>query len=308
MRTVSSMYRHSSHSMTKEEKKQLYSDINLYYRERAEELGDLLLDSSLINGTTSKKYTHKIIKCGDYYQVYYYHDLHSKKDTSLEPLDQDFIFKKENLYRQRDQQFIEYKNIQRSKFQMQRLVKANENVFKTFMTLTFAENITDLKKAHHDFLIFRKQVKRALQKQKKEFFYIAVPEFQSRGAVHYHILSNIDIKNSTIIIPQNNKKNCYDVKYWNKGFSSVFEVKDINVVGYMTKYMTKDIDNRLFGHRRYYYSRNLLQPDVMYVDQDDIRENSNILFAELMCDLNYVHIYFDKFGNEIEYKEYKLRK
>lgn len=302
------MYRRSSHSITKEEKKQLYSDINLYYRERAEELGDLLLDNSLINGTLSKKYTHKIIKCGDYYQVYYYDSPHVKKDSSLEPFDRDFLFKNVNLIRQHEEQFIEYKNIQRSKFQMQRLVKANENVFKTFITLTFAENISDIEKAHHDFLIWRKQVKRALQKQKKEFFYIAVPEFQKRGAVHYHILSSLELDDSTIITPQKNKKNCYDVKYWKKGFSSVFEIKNINVVGYMTKYMTKDIDNRLFRHRRYYYSRNLIQPDVMYVDSSNVSEYSNILFANLFCDLKYENTYYDKFENKINYKEFKLRK
>lgn len=303
-----SIYRHSSHSITKEEKKQLYSDLNLYHRERAEELGDLLLDSSLINGTHSKKYTHKIIKCGDYYQIYNYKNIHSKKDSSLEPLDSDFLFKKDNFNRKQEEQFIQHKNIERSKFQMQRLVKTNEQLFKTFITLTFSENITDIKKAHHDFLIWRKQVKRALQKQKKEFFYIAVPEFQKRGAVHYHILTNLDIKNSTIIIPQKNKKNCYDVKYWTKGFTSVFDVKNIHVINYMTKYMTKDIDDRLFGHRRYYYSRNLKQPEVYYADECNIRDNSFILFPQLFGELNYMNIYLDKFGEYIEFKEYKIRK
>lgn len=50
----SSLYRHSSRSMTLEEKKQLDSDIMLYHRERAEVLASLLLDNSLINGTLSK--------------------------------------------------------------------------------------------------------------------------------------------------------------------------------------------------------------------------------------------------------------
>ena len=41
------------------------------------------------------------------------------------------------------------------------------------------------------------------------------------------------------------------------------------VVGYISKYMTKDIDDRLFGHRRYFYSRNLEIPKESFVDMDD---------------------------------------
>ena len=41
-------------------------------------------------------------------------------------------------------------------------------------------------------------------------------------------------------------------------------MKDINIIGYLSKYMTKDIDNRLFGKRRYLYSQNLVKPKTYF--------------------------------------------
>ena len=36
--------------------------------------------------------------------------------------------------------------------------------------------------------------------------------------------------------------------------------------------MTKEIDNRLFGHRRYLYSNNLDKPLENYIDTDIVRD------------------------------------
>ena len=44
------------------------------------------------------------------------------------------------------------------------------------------------------------------------------------------------------------------------------------VVGYIAKYMTKDIDNRLFNRHRYFYSRNLIVPTTMYLALDNEKE------------------------------------
>jgi len=98
----------------------------------------------------------------------------------------------------------------RSKFQLQRLVKANESEFKTFITLTFVENITCVEQANIMFDNWRRSIKRV----KSDFKYVCVPEFQKRGAVHYHLLTNLDIKNDyNIITLQKGKLKMYDVKY-----------------------------------------------------------------------------------------------
>lgn len=331
-----SIFKHSSKSLSKEELKQLYSDINLYYRDNASFLANALLDSSLITRTKQKKYTCKIIKCGNHYQVYYYNYLKIKNNDNIEKMkdfkiiDEDFLFKKENFKKKSDLKYIEFKNINRTKFQMQRLVKANEDKFKTFITLTFERGAlaTSTETANKYFQNWTRQVRRYLNKHNKEFYYIAVPEYQKKRekkygipVIHYHILCNLEI-NSDIIIPQKKftekqllkmsikkRKKCYDVKYWSYGFSSVYSVKDINVVGYMSKYMTKEIDHRLFGRRRYFYSLNLDKPEVLYVDDTDFisYETTVLNFVNLFCNKKYEKNYLDKFGNEIKFIEYDIK-
>lgn len=328
-------------SRTKDEKLQEYYDIRSYLledmkNEPTKHPGTLLLDSSLISATNYKYRTIKIIQCGDYYQVYHYKDSQLVSDKDVEELndknydvnlftpspeeedikitDTDFLHKKENSSRQNELKFIEYKNIQRSKFELQRLVKSNEDIFKTFITLTFAENITSVEQANKKFAIWRTKIKSIF----KEFSYICVPEFQKRGAIHYHLLTNIEInklynnieliynqENSNNIIEHFKYKNQYDVKYWSYGFSSVFPMKDINVVGYLSKYMTKDIDNRLWGKRRYLYSMNLKRPSVMYIDL--IRDQDFFTYLDVInkCDINYSKSYKTTMGSDIEFTEYK---
>lgn len=272
-------------------------------------LASLLLDSSLIKETNKICYQIKLIRVGEYYQLYYYNRLKIKKDKNLEEIkkkiDNDFLIKKDNYIDKPEKKIIEEKNINRSKFQFQRLVRTNESKFKTFITLTFKENITDVKEANYQF----KKWVISIRRLKKDFLYIGVPEFQKRGAVHYHLLTNLDIKeNHNIIIPQKNNKNCYDVKFWSYGFSSVFDVKNINVVGYMSKYMTKSCDNRLFAHRRYFYSRNLEKPEEFYLDTR--KDFDFTLIADLLSNSNviYENSYLDKFGDVIDFIELKKRK
>lgn len=272
-------------------------------------LASLLLDSSLIKETNKICYQIKLIRVGEYYQLYYYNRLKIKKDKNLEEIkkkiDNDFLIKKDNYIDKPEKKIIEEKNINRSKFQFQRLVRTNESKFKTFITLTFKENITDVKEANYQF----KKWVISIRRLKKDFLYIGVPEFQKRGAVHYHLLTNLDIKeNHNIIIPQKDNKNCYDVKFWSYGFSSVFDVKNINVVGYMSKYMTKSCDNRLFAHRRYFYSRNLEKPEEFYLDTR--KDFDFTLIADLLSNSNvtYENSYLDKFGDVIDFIELKKRK
>lgn len=268
-------------------------------------LDALLLDSSLISTTKNKIYYFKVIDCGEYKQVYYYNDLKIKQDKSLEKnIDNNYLFKKENIKRKNEKQYIEYKNINRSKFNLQRLVKANEKEFKTFITLTFEENIRDIEVANKKFRYWRDSMQRAY----KSFKYVCVPEFQKRGAVHYHLLTNLEIeKNTDLIIPQKGKKNQYDVKYWNYGFSSVFDLKNMNVVGYISKYMTKDIDNRLFGKKRYFNSKDLIMPKEYYINCENDEEFNYILDIINNYEEVYSNGYLDINKEVVHFKEYKIK-
>lgn len=280
-----------------------------------------LLDSSLNIATKRKSYMIKIIRVGEYIQAYYYNKLKMIDDKNLEPnikIDNDYLFKKQNFYRKSELKVIQYKNIMRSKFKLQRLVKANEDKFKTFITLTFAENVTDLEYANKKFATWRTKI----QSIKKDFLYVCVPEFQKRGAVHYHLLTNLDIKeNPDIIIPQTNftekqletmseeeRAHCYDVKYWSYGFTRVDDLTTLtdNVVGYISKYMTKNIDNRLFGRNRYLSSRNgLIFPEEVYLNPNEDQDFYILLDIVNNYEQKYTNKYLDIDGDVIDFIEYK---
>lgn len=312
---------------TKEEIKQFNYDKYSYYKNLVNNEIDktslsLLLDSSLITETQNKKYTIKVIQCGDYYQVYRYNNVRIHKDKTQEKIknlkNKDFIYTDmlitpKNYQNKPSRGVVEQKNIDRSKFQLQRLIKSNESEFKTFITLTFADNVTDIDIANKKFHSWRVKIKSIY----KDFRYVCVPEFQKRGAVHYHLLTNLEIdkdyhyirrgKNtkSKLIVPQEGTKSQYDVKYWPNGFTSVFSMDNINVIGYLSKYMTKDIDNRLFGHRRYFYSNNLIRPNEMYINLSNDSEFNIIADIMSNCNIAYEKTYLDMFGDVVDFVEYK---
>lgn len=130
-----------------------------------------------------------------------------------------------------------------------------------FLTLTFADNITDVAHANNLFRDFIQRfnyhffsVRRAVLK------YSAVIEFQERGAVHYHVI-------------------LYNVPYvgnlfsrvsavWGHGFVFINSIDDVRNVGsYVVKYMTKNTrDERLFRKKAYFNSRGLNRSVVIKDD------------------------------------------
>lgn len=172
-------------------------------------------------------------------------------------------------------------NLGRSFGQLLDYVEYND-IWTSFITLTFAKNITDLDIANNEFAKYIRKIKRI----NPNFMYLGVPEFQKRGAVHYHILTNLVIGSD--LIPKrepkktfNKDKNTYynleyyDLPYWNNGFSSAFDFindsdSNFNLSAYMGKYFFKDIDNRLFGRRKILKSQGLKKPKVERFLNDDV--------------------------------------
>lgn len=269
------------------------------------DFADALLDSRLITGVEKEKYNIKLIDCGEYVQLYYYPEDKYKKtkevfnDLDLYKPKKNFIekVKFDNI------DSIEYRNILRSKLNCQRIAKCNSKYWKSFITLTYADNMQDIKQGKLDLNYWLKNVK----KVKRDFKYIAIPEFQKRGAVHFHILTNLSLQDNNIIIPQEDKR-FYKVKYWSKGFSNVqFFNNDMKkVVGYISKYMTEDCDNRLFAIRRFTTSQNLDKPveeflDIHYRYTKEKRYYNKVLKD---CNLIYENTYKDKFDNDVIFMEF----
>ena len=380
---------------SKKENQQLGYDIRSYNAEKKQEIkkgltgecdydiiARALLDSSLIFPTPKENYTHKIIKCGNYYQVYDYNKTVVKKKSNIDKIKYEnnskkrigeqkkqikvkyldinyeyfYLFKKLMLLH--DDNFLHFshfkfckfnnkappewlhmneyvvfkaepskekeillKNIIRSKVELQRLTKCNESIFKTFITLTIAENLTDINEANKKFDIWRTKAQSVLKKNKKELSYVCVPEYQKRGAVHYHLLTNLDYESSELIIPQveftekqmkemtqEQRDKCKDVKYWTYGYSRVDNLTDIHdVVGYISKYMTKNVDNRLWGKRRYLASHNLKKPSTLFVDFKEDRGFEYLLEINANYDLKFESMYANPLGEITNFREYKKK-
>lgn len=153
----------------------------------------------------------------------------------------------------------------RARQKVRRYANANFSNKSKFITLTFADNVIDLKTANREFVKARKRLARFL---KMPLEYIAVPEFQKRGAVHYHMLMNCPyIENKTL------------ARLWARGFVKINAIDKVDNIGaYITKYMTKNgLDERLAGQKSYFMSHNLKAPEVT-TDSETI--------AEVLADMN----------------------
>ena len=147
----------------------------------------------------------------------------------------------------------------RARQKVRRYANANFSNKSKFITLTFAENITELKAANREFVKFRKRLARFLH---IDLEYIATPEFQKRGAVHFHMLMNCPyIENETL------------ARLWGNGFVRINRIDNVDNIGaYITKYMTKGgFDERLIGQKSYFMSHNLKAPEVA-TDSEIIQE------------------------------------
>ncbi len=120
------------------------------------------------------------------------------------------------------QQEIEYKNLTRAKNNLCRLIMTNEDIFKTFITLTFNENINNLDKANYEFNKFCRKVRRVFP----NFSYIGVIEFQKNERIHYHLITNIDYNNN-VLINENIALNKYISKHNENLDLSQFYVENI---------------------------------------------------------------------------------
>jgi len=91
--------------------------------------------------------------------------------------------------------------------------------------------------------------------------YIAVPEFQKRGAVHFHVLM-FDLPDGII---ESERHTRFIAELWRWGFVDAVKTDGHQALsGYLAKYMSKAMhDKRLIGKRAYSASRNVARPHVL---------------------------------------------
>lgn len=169
---------------------------------------------------------------------------------------------------------------------------ANFSEHSKFLTLTFAENVTDIKEANKR---FKKFILR-MRYRYGDFKYLAVIEFQERGAVHYHMMSDLPYI-------ANNKLN----EIWSHGFVKINDIRHVDNVGaYMVKYMLKDVsDCRLEGQKAYLSSRNMDKPLEFRGDvADRIIETYELQDKEKV----FTNSYESEHHGTITYSEYNLKR
>ncbi len=206
--------------------------------------------------------------------------------------------KKQSPYRKRralDEQEITVSSLSRTRNTLIRLINANSRMWKLidekieplFITFTFKENIKNVSQANPLFTNFIKRLNYHIFKTKDSVVkYVVVPEFQKRGAVHYHAvffnLPPLDIKQE--------RETREFQKLWEHGFIEIKAMNDVPNIGlYMTKYMTKDAtDRRLVGRKKYFSARELIKPDVVSY------EHTAGLMMDFLSDIKPIHAYITK--------------
>lgn len=193
-------------------------------------------------------------------------------------------------------------SLRRARQDVRRTVNANvwaygEHFPPKFLTLTFGDNVTDLDQANYEFKKFIQRMNYLVFGTKSgNLRYTAVPEFQERGAVHYHVIFyNLPYTKADVI-----------AKVWGNGFIKINKIDDVDNIGaYVCKYMVKDLeDERLRGRKCYFNSRGLFKPVVI----EDEKKTETI--KQSLPD-EYVTVY-KQYENEylgkIIYRQYNLKR
>lgn len=190
-------------------------------------------------------------------------------------------------------------NARRAKATLRRTILSNfDNESGKFITLTFRDgsvsdvtDVTECNKAFKEFI-------QRLRYEYRDFKYACVIEFQDtkgRGAVHYHMLSDLGYVRKSKL-----------AEIWGNGFVKINKITHVDNLGaYVTKYMTKNTDDpRLKGRKAYHCSKNLnppieLQGADAYEILIDFLENKKEVFA---------NSYESEHQGKISYREYNLQR
>jgi len=147
------------------------------------------------------------------------------------------------------------RNVERARASFIRLVQANLGAGKrpAFLTLTMRE-IVPLREGWSAFQKFGAKLRRFAPGRLN---YVAVPEFQKRGAVHFHCLV-WGLTDEEINTERNTRR---IAKLWGYGFIDIRSSDGSpKLAGYLAKYMFKAMwDERLNGQKSYSSTRSLMR-------------------------------------------------
>ncbi len=268
---------------------------------RSVSTGQVVLNSINTSQLTKRglwKYSAKCVVSGDHAEVYEYHQAR----TGVKPGKN-----KGKGITELKKKEVRMDNVYRAKREVRRLINANvarhprENYRDKFMSLTFAENVTDIQQANRYFHNFIKK----LRYRFGTFEYVGVPQIQweryEKYGVkvwHYHLAVF-----GLPFIPQKEL-----VEMWGHGTVSIEAMEHYDNPGsYMARYMGKDFaEEELRGHRRYFTSQGLSRPEeTRWESVGEIFKRLDIREECKTFEITYIN---NPHVGAVTYRHYDLRK
>ena len=248
----------------------------------------------------------KIVYSGDVIEVYEYEKGYLKGYELTESEKRN----KGRLKGERSNNYEEHRKqvLQRAKKNLRRLINANVGQYgkeftAKFLTLTFRDDIKDIKQANYEFEKFIKRLNYyCFGTKKANLKYTCVIEFHKSGVIHYHVI----IYNMPYV-----KANDIE-NVWGNGFIKINRIDDVDNVGaYVSEYLGqaekgqgKNIeDDRLRGQKSYFSSRGLFKP-IEVTDKKMVEQVAAALPEE---NLTYAADFDNEHLGNIIYKQYNLR-
>ncbi|MBB6218165.1 hypothetical protein HNQ80_004305 [Anaerosolibacter carboniphilus] len=179
-----------------------------------------------------------------------------------------------------------------------------------FLTLTFKENMQDLSLANEQFTLFNKRLSYYLYGIKRNVLkYICIPEFQKRGAVHFHILY--------FNLPYVDFNKLGEI--WGNGYIFIEGVQQKDEIEdfakYVCKYINKEnskgednfdlyVEKDLLNQKRYFISRGLRKPSVYKLNID---KELYTAFLAMLKDFHASnHEYSNEYVGNVELNTYEV--
>ena len=255
--------------------------------------------------TNADLYKYKTIRSGNVLEVYEYEGLQiNKKGKAKKQNDK----KEESIEEKTEDQIkeIRKKSISRASKHIKRSINANVGKWghelPKFLTLTFRDDITDLKTANYEFKKFHQRLSYRIG---YKLIYTVVVQFQDGerkggikggrgGVIHFHVvLYNMPF------IPADKLS-----KKWGQGFIKINAIDNVDNLGaYVVGYMCKKLDDvRYDGQKRYFSSRGLQESlevkSALPIDLGEFTEDHKV----------YGTSFENEYTGVIYYKQYNLKK
>lgn len=201
--------------------------------------------------------------------------------------------------------------LNRARKDIRRIINSNVGKYgemAKFITLTFADSVTDLDTANYEFKKYIQRLNYDIFGSKKAILkYTAVPEIQFKRyenygvkVWHYHcVFYNMPyVKHAKLL-------ELWDVgDDVEKGSVNVKKIEHVDNVGaYLCKYLSKDTAEELEGKKCYFNARGLYKPQEIY------KEKEVTSFCDKLTTSNdykntYNSSYTNDYTGKIEYKQY----